>query len=64
MNVCFISLVEFVSSLLPDIFSMVKDRRDKDHELTILNKQLEFMERGHHNRIAEIGTTADANESQ
>jgi hypothetical protein len=35
----------------------------KAHELAILSKQMEFMEKGHHNRIAEIGAMADANES-
>jgi len=58
------SLVGFLSSLLPDVFSMLKDRKDKEHELAILNKQMEFMEKGHHNRIAEINATADANDSQ
>ncbi len=58
------SLVGFASSLLPDIFSMVKDRKDKAHELAILDRQMEFMEKGHHNRIAEIGAMADANENQ
>lgn len=58
------SLVGFLSSLAPDIFSMVKDRKDKEHELAILDKQMAFMEKGHYNRIAEIGAMADANESQ
>ena len=58
------SLVGFASSLLPDIFSMLKDRKDKAHELAILEKQMAFMEKGHHNRIAEIGAMADASESQ
>ena len=58
------SLVGFLSSLAPDIFSMLKDRKDKAHELAILNKQMEFMEKGHHNRIAEINAMADANDSQ
>jgi hypothetical protein len=58
------SLIGFASSLLPDIFSIFRDRKDKAHELAILDKQMAFMEKGHHNRIAEIGATADANESQ
>ena len=58
------SLIGFASSLLPDIFSMVRDRKDKVHELAILSKQMEFMEKGHHNRIAEISAMADASESQ
>lgn len=37
---------------------MVKDRKDKAHELAILSKQMEFMEKGYHNRMA------DANGSQ
>jgi hypothetical protein len=58
------SLVGFLSSLAPDIFSIVKDRKDKAHELAILDKQMAFMEKGHHNRITEIGAMADANDSQ
>jgi hypothetical protein len=57
------SLIGFASSLLPDVFSMFRDRKDKAHELAILDKQMEFMEKGHHNRIAEINAMADANES-
>jgi hypothetical protein len=57
------SLLGFASSLLPDVFSMFRDRKDKAHELAILTKQMEFMEKGHHNRIAEINAMADANES-
>lgn len=58
------SLVGFASSLLPDIFSILRDRKDKEHELAILDKQMEFMEKRHHNRIEETRATADANESQ
>jgi len=58
------SLIGFLSSLAPDIFSMFRDRKDKEHELAILDRQMAFMEKGHHNRIAEIGAMADANESQ
>jgi hypothetical protein len=58
------SLVGFLSSLAPDIFSMFRDRKDKEHELAILDRQMAFMEKGHHNRIAEINARADANESQ
>ena len=58
------SLVGFLSSLAPDIFSMLRDRKDKEHELAILDRQMAFMEKGHHNRIAEINAVADANDSQ
>jgi hypothetical protein len=58
------SLLGFAGSLLPDVFSMLRDRKDKTHELAILSKQMEFMEKGHHNRIAEINAMADAGESQ
>jgi hypothetical protein len=57
------SLLGFVGSLVPDVFSMLRDKKDKAHELAILTKQMEFMEKGHHNRIAEINAMADANES-
>jgi hypothetical protein len=43
---------------------IVRDRKDKAHELAILDKQMAFMEKSHHNRIAEIGAMADANDSQ
>ena len=57
------SLLGFVSSLVPDVFSIFKDQKDKRHELAILDKQMQMMDKGHFNRLEEINASADANES-
>lgn len=58
------SLLGFAGSLLPDILTIFKDKKDKAHELAILRMQMELMEKKKSNRIAEIRAEADASESQ
>lgn len=58
------SLLGFAGSLLPDVFAMFRDKKDKAHELAILRMQMELMENKRSNRLAEIRAEADATESQ
>jgi hypothetical protein len=58
------SSVGFASSLLPDVFAMFRDKKDKAHELAILRMQMELTEKRRSNRLAEIRAEADATESQ
>jgi len=58
------SLFGFLSSLLPDIIGLFKDRSDKQHELAILRMQMEQQAAGHMARLEEIGAQADIAESR
>jgi hypothetical protein len=58
------SFLGFASSLLPDVFTMFRDKKDKAHELAILRMQMEMMDKRRSNRMAEIRAEADASESQ
>jgi hypothetical protein len=58
------SLVGFISSLAPDIFSLIRDKKDKAHELQILDRQMELTKLGRSTRLEEIQITADAKEAE
>lgn len=57
------SLLGFLSSALPDILKLIRDRSDKKHELAILDKQIEMQREGNANRLEEINIKADVAES-
>ena len=48
------SLFGFLSSLLPELVAVYKDRADREHELKILSLQLEQQREGHTARLEEI----------
>ena len=56
------SLVGFLSSLAPDLFRFMRDQKDKAHELTILDKQMEMIKLGHATRMEEIQSASDSKE--
>ncbi len=58
------TLLGFVSSGFPSILQLIKDRADRQHELAILDRQLEAQRQGHNQRLEEIQIQADAAESQ
>ena len=58
------SLLGFVSSLFPDLLKLFRDRQDRQHELAILDRQMEMMRSGHQQRLEEIQVQADIAESQ
>ena len=51
-------IVGFVSSLAPDILKLFQDKRDKKHELALLEMQLKQAENSHLYRMDEIGVQA------
>ncbi len=57
------SLLGFVSSALPDLLGLFRDRQDRKHELAILDRQLEQQKLGHQQRLEEIEVQADIAES-
>ena len=45
------SLLGFATSAIPDIMSMFRERADRQHELAVLDRQMEQMRLGHNQRL-------------
>ena len=58
------SLLGFLSSTFPDLLKLWQDRADRQHELAILDRQMEQMRLGHNQRLEAIGLEADIAESR
>ena len=58
------SLLGFVTSAIPDIMSLFRERADRKHELAVLDRQMEQMRLGHNQRLEEIEIQADIAESK
>jgi hypothetical protein len=58
------SLFGFLASLVPDVMKMLQDRRDRSHELAILDKQLEQQRLGFSQKLEEIRSHSDTQQSQ
>jgi len=58
------SLLGFFSSALPEFIKIYRDDKDRDHELAIMDRQIENMQKGHMQRLDEIQITNDAQVSQ
>lgn len=48
------SIAGFISSLIPEILKFSKDKNDKDHEIKILDRQIEFSKRSRKMNIEDI----------
>jgi len=57
------SLVGFISAAFPDFLKLFRDHQDKQHELKILQLQLQQQAQGHRERLEEIHTQADVAEA-
>lgn len=53
------SILVFVTSVARDVVQYFQDRKDKAHELTILNRQIERDQVLHDQRLEEITLEAD-----
>ena len=58
------SLLGFASSAFPEFLKIFQERRDRVHELAILDRQIDMMRQGHHHRVEEIQLQADSQVSQ
>lgn len=54
----------FLGSLVPQLFKMFQDSKDKAHELAVMQLQLEQAKQGHSDRMDEIKVNADAADTQ
>jgi hypothetical protein len=58
------SIAGFISSLFPEIFKIIKDKNDKNHELKILDIQMQMHKEGINSRLEEINSFADIESSK
>lgn len=58
------AILGFVGSVVPDLLKILQDKRDKAHELKILELQRELQAQGHSERMAEIDAKADIAEAK
>ena len=58
------SLLGFVTSAFPDLLGLFRDHQDRNHELAILDRQMEQMKLGHQQRLEEVEIQADIAESK
>lgn len=58
------SLVGFASSAVPELINSWKEKKDREHELAILDRQMEQTRLGYTQRLEEISIDADIRESE
>jgi len=58
------SLLGFLSSAFPDVLDIWRDRADRNHELAIMDRQIEANKLNHAQRLEEINVQADISESK
>lgn len=64
MVTLFASLIGFLGSIVPDVFKMINDKRDKRHELEIMDRQILMYEKGLISCSEEINANADIAEAR
>lgn len=64
MVTLFASVIGFFGSIVPDIFKLLNDRRDKQHELEIMDRQIQLQEKGISNHLEEVQLNADVAETK
>jgi hypothetical protein len=52
------ALLGFVGSLLPDVFKAYSSAKDREHELAVMDRQMELQKLGLSQRVEEIRTAA------
>lgn len=53
------SIAGFITSIIPEVIKFFKDKHDKQHELNIMDKQMQFQKVGSVRSIEEIEVTRD-----
>jgi len=52
------SLLGFITSIFPEILKTYRNKIDRQHELEVLDRQIEFSKLNHHHRLEEIEVTS------
>ncbi|WP_253308254.1 MULTISPECIES: hypothetical protein [unclassified Rickettsia] len=58
------SLVGFFSSFVPEVFNFFKDKKDKEHELKLINLQIEAAKANENTKLEAVKIQADTEESK
>ncbi|MGB1539349.1 MAG: hypothetical protein ACPG80_00155 [Rickettsiales bacterium] len=58
------SLLGFLGAAFPEILKIYRDKADKAHELSILDRQMELQREGHLQRLEAISMEADIAETK
>lgn len=56
------AFIGFLGAVFPEAIKIWRDRMDKQHELAILDRQMEMQKAGHDQRMEAIGAWADVAE--
>lgn len=57
------ALLGFLGSSFPEILKLYKEKKDREHEITLLQMQMQQQAQGHTERLEEINAQADIAES-
>jgi len=58
------SVVGFLGALAPDLFGIFKDKKDKSHELEILDRQIDLIKANHSTRMEEIYVESEGKQAE
>ncbi|MBT9169562.1 MAG: hypothetical protein DDT19_02923 [Syntrophomonadaceae bacterium] len=58
------AVLGFLGSVVPQAIKLYQDKKDKEHELKLLNLQIQAQAQGHTQRLEEINVQADIEESK
>ncbi len=58
------AIVGFFSAAFPDLLKLFRDTQDRNHEIKILEMQMEQQQLGHQGRLEEIRLNSEISESQ
>ncbi|MBT9171151.1 MAG: hypothetical protein DDT18_01519 [Actinobacteria bacterium] len=58
------AVLGFLGSVVPQVIKLYQDKKDKEHELKLLNLQIQAQAQGHTQRLEEINVQADIEESK
>lgn len=58
------TVIGFLGSLIPNLLKLWQDKKDKEHEIKLLDIQIEREKLGHTQRMEEINVQADVAETE
>lgn len=57
------SLFGFATSMIPSVINIYKEKKDREHEISLIRMQMEQQAQGHIERMEEVGARADIAET-
>ena len=56
------SIAGFLTSIIPEFIKLKKEKHDKDHELKVIDKQIEYSKISENNNLSALGIKKDISE--